>query len=212
MGLWPPHSIEEFEGIPIVCLCGSAGALAAYIGLLEHLDANTGMAFVVVSHRARECSNLLPELLTSKTKMPVMDIEHGTRIEPNSVLIGPPHLRMTTNGMNVHLHHEFKAQGWPTLITDFLRSVARLGGSRAVAVILSGMGDDGSAALGAVKASGGTVIVQSDPLYDSMPRQAIATGYVDLILSPAQIGKHLSRMKVSARKLSSGPKGNVCAF
>lgn len=201
MGLRPHHSIIEFDHFPIVCLCGSAGGLRAYREILEYLDADTGMAFVVVSHRGMQYTDLLLPLLRSKTKMPVMEVEHGMRLDPNSVLVGPPHLRMTTDGMKVHLHPELIPQGWPTLITAFLRSVARLDGSRAVAVILSGKGNDGSAALGTVKASGGTVIVQSNPAYDSMPLQAIATGCADLILSPPEIGKRLSGMNVSARRL-----------
>ncbi len=187
-----PSATAEFFDFPVVCLCGSAGALPAYREILQELHTDTGMVFIVVSHRGMDHTDLIQPLLSRNTSMSVMEIQHGMRLEPNRVLLSPPHQRMSTDGFSLHLHHESNSTGWPVLITSFLLSLAELGGARAVVVVLSGLGYDGSPALGAVKAGGGYVMAQSGPAYDSMPRHAIETGHVDQVLSPVEIGRRLS--------------------
>ena len=105
---------------------------------------------------------------------------------------------MTTTGRSFHLKTN-RQLGLPTSITTFLVSLAEGVGSRAIAVILSGMAADGSEALGAIQAGGGTTFAQSGAEYDSMPERAIDTGHVDYILSAAQIGDHLANMLSASR-------------
>src|ERR1035438_6666664 len=76
----------------VVCLGGSAGGLHAYMDILRSLPATTGMAFVIAPHRALENAHLLPQLLSTVTKMPVLEVQQGMRLEPNRVFVMPPPL------------------------------------------------------------------------------------------------------------------------
>ena len=80
------------EDFRVVCLCGSAGGLQVYMDILRSLPADTGMAFVVAPHRALENAHLLPQLLATVTKMPVVEVEEGMRLEPNRVFVMPPRM------------------------------------------------------------------------------------------------------------------------
>src|SRR5262249_38290106 len=82
--------------------------------------------------------------------------------------------------------------GWPVVISGFLQSMARTCAARSIAIILSGMGYDGSDQLGAIKRAGGTTVAQSDAQFRSMPRAAVATGQIDWQLSARDIGKRLA--------------------
>ena len=177
---------EEFR---IVCIGGSAGGLAAYSEILRGLPANTGMAFVIVSHRGLEHSHLLPQVLSYATSMPIVEVEHGMRLEPNRVFVMPPCVDMTTSDNHLHLRTSSKPRGWPISLSIFLSSLGASVGPRAV--IVSGMGDDGSAAMAVIKAAGGVTLAQSNPAQDDMPRRAIETGHVDFVMQPAEIAKAL---------------------
>ncbi len=181
----------------VVCLCGSAGALEAYQAILRSLPPDSGMAFVVVAHRAKQNTSLL-RLLAYSTRMPVIEIEEGTHIEPDCVFVMPPHVHMTVTNEAFHLAPcPAVRPGWPTSISAFLSSLAASVGPRAIAVILSGMAYDGSAALSVVKEGGGMTFAQSGADFESMPQHAIDTGHVDFILSAADIGAFLSTMSPS---------------
>jgi two-component system CheB/CheR fusion protein len=179
------------EDFRVVCLGGSAGALKAYLDILRNLPADTGMAFVVAAHRGFEQAHLLPQILAAAIAMPVVEVEQGMRLQPNRVFLMPPGKEMTVNGGNFVLQTMRRPRGWPITINLFLLSLAEAYGRCAVAVILSGMHQDGSAALKAVKAVGGVTFAQSDAAFGSMPRHAVETGHVDFILSPAEIAKAL---------------------
>ncbi len=179
-------------GFGVVCFAGSAGALQAYREILGNLRPDTGMAFVIVSHRGRGDSAPLLFLLRGWTAMPVVEVLNGMLLEPNRIFVSPAHAELSTDGIRLYLRVAPEARGWPVLVTVFLRSLARQCGSRATAAILSGRGNDGVAALGALKAGGGATYAQGDAEYDSMPMSAVATGNVDFVLTAAGIGRHLS--------------------
>lgn len=175
----------------IVCIGGSAGGLEAYIEILKSLPADTGMAFVIAPHRALEDPDRLPRILGRFTKMPVIEVAQGMRIEPNHVFVMPPQVHMTLQNELFPLRETVPAFGWPNTISVFLYSLAEMKGSRAVAVIVSGMDHDGSTALKAIKAAGGVTFAQSDASQDGMPRHAIETGYIDYFLPCREIGPAL---------------------
>jgi two-component system CheB/CheR fusion protein len=184
-----PTAAEDFR---VVCLGGSAGGLEAYTGILRNLPADTGMAFVVAPHRRfrRESADWLTQILARATAMPVVEVEEGMLLEPNRVFVMPPGEDMTLKADRFDLKTTLK-RGLPITINLFLFSVAEAYGRRAVAVILSGAGHDGSAALKAIKAAGGVTFAQSNPEFDSMPRHAVESGQIDFVLSPAEIAKAL---------------------
>jgi len=175
----------------VVCLGGSAGGLEAYMDILRGLPADTGMAFVIAPHRAQEYAHLLPHLLNTVTVMPVVEVKQGMRLEPNRVFVMPPRVDMSLTGNVFDLRTTAKPRGWPKTINTFLCSLAEAAGPRAVAVILSGLDGDGSAALKAIKSAGGLTFAQSDASYDSMPRSAVETGHIDYLLPASGIAKAL---------------------
>ena len=181
----------------VVCLGGSAGSLEAYTGILRHIPADTGMAFVIASHRNFENASLLLPILARVTTMPVLEVEEGMPLEPNRVYLMPPSVEMTVNNNEFALQPPRKPRGWPMTISIFLLSLAEACGQRAIAVILSGVGHDGSAALKAIKAAGGMTFAQSDAAFGDMPRHAVETGHVDFILSPAEIAMSLLELNTS---------------
>jgi two-component system CheB/CheR fusion protein len=146
---------------------------------------------VVAPHRALENARLLPQLLTTVTEMPVVEVEQGMRLEPNRVFVMPPRMDLTMTGGKFQLLATSRPRGWPKTINIFLCSLAEAAGPRAVAVILSGLDHDGSAALKAIKDAGGLTFAQSDASYPAMPRHAVETGHVDYLLPASEIAEAL---------------------
>jgi len=181
----------------IVCLCGSAGALSAYIDILGAMPVDSGMAFLVLTHRRVGQPCWLPEILARTTRMPVAEIEHGTVLAPDRVYIIPAGRDMTTDGTSLSLAPSSSPRGWPRTFDIFLGSLAHATHCRAVAVILSGMAGDGSAALDAVRASGGITFAQSGAAFSSMPDTAIHTGNVDFTGSPSEISSRIASLLAS---------------
>jgi chemotaxis response regulator CheB len=179
------------DNFRVVCLGGSAGGLQAYMDILRGLSADTGMAIVIAAHRAPDHPQLLPQLLSSVTKMPVREVKEGMRLEPNRVFLIPPRMDLITTGNEFHLRTTARPAGWPKTINLFLFSLAEAIGPRAVAVILSGLDGDGSAALKSIKAAGGVTFAQSDATSTSMPREAVETGHIDYLLPATEIAKAL---------------------
>ena len=119
----------------------------------------------------------------------------------------PPSVEMTVTNNEFALQPPRKPRGWPMTISIFLLSLAEACGQRAIAVILSGMGHDGSAALKAIKAAGGMTFAQSNAEFGDMPRHAVETGHVDFILSPEEIASTLLELNASpARGGGARPK------
>jgi chemotaxis response regulator CheB len=190
--VWP-----DTEGtppsFPIVCIGGSAGSLSAYVDILRHFPVGAGFAVVIVSHRPAKNSGLLIKLLANATRMKIVDVTDGMLLETGRVFLSPPHRTITTDGVVLKLALGLTAHdGWPTLISDFMRSMANMCARRGVAIIVSGMGYDGSSALPAIKEAGGWTFAQSDADYMSMPQAAIDTKNIDFILSADEIGTRLA--------------------
>lgn len=180
---------------PIVCIGGSAGSLAAYLAILREMPAKVGMAIVIISHRPLNDSDRLTKLLAKVAQMNVIEVTDGMLLEPDRIYVAPPHREMTTDGVAWRLSVGFvKNHGWPTLISHCLLSLASECSSRVIAIILSGLGHDGSSALAAVKEGGGWTLAQSDASHGDMPQAAIDTKRVDFILRANEIGRYLASL------------------
>ena len=186
---------ELARDFPVVCVGGSAGGLDAYTRLLRHLPAQMGVAIVIVNH-LRTVGTLLHELLPRHTQMPVELISDKLRIRPNHVFIIPAQRDLHVLDGQFHLEPISKPRGWPDVITVFLRSLARHWDGKLIAVIVSGYDGDGAAALREVKEVGGITIAQKldTATQPDMPGSAIASGYVDFVLSPEDIAKEIQRI------------------
>ncbi len=182
--------------ITIVGVGASAGGLEVFSELLENLPGSIGLALVLVPHLAPKFESALPDLLTPRSLLPVVQVVDGMRIERDKVYVIPPnaHMELADGCLRLIPRPDDKTQYTP--IDHFLRSLAEYAGSRAIAVILSGTASDGAVGVREVKAVGGITIAQ-DPetaRYDGMPRAAIATGTVDLVLTPRHIAQELVRI------------------
>jgi two-component system chemotaxis response regulator CheB len=180
---------------PVVCVGGSAGGLDAYTRLLRHLPANMGVAIVIVNH-LRTVATLLHEILPRYTKMPVALITERLLVQPNRVFIIPEKRDLHVLDGEFRLEPISKPRGWPDVITVFLRSLARHWDGKLIAVIVSGYDGDGAAALRGIKEVGGITIAQKLETagQPDMPETAIASGYIDFVLSPEDIAQEIVRI------------------
>jgi chemotaxis response regulator CheB len=189
-------SVQEVaRDFPVVCVGGSAGGLDAYTRLLQHLPAHMGVAIVIVNH-LRTVGTLLHEILPRYTEMPVELITDSLRIRPNHVFIIPPQRDLHVLDGQFLLKPISKPRGWPDVITVFLRSLTQNWDGKLIAVIVSGYDGDGAAALRGIKDVGGITIAQKldTATQPDMPESAIASGYVDLVLSPEDIALEIQRI------------------
>jgi chemotaxis methyl-accepting protein methylase/signal transduction histidine kinase/chemotaxis response regulator CheB len=191
------NSVEK-EGMlfPIVGIGASAGGLEAFTQLLKHLPVNTGMGFVLVQHLDPLHESALAQLLGRATTMRVQEVTNNLRVEPNRVYVIPPNTSMeiSKGGLKLRPRSEQK-RGAQHSIDSFFESLAHERCERAIGVVLSGTASDGTLGLEAIKAEGGITFAQDESAkFDSMPRNAIAAGCVDFVLSPEAIAKELARI------------------
>ena len=185
---------------PIVCIGGSAGSLGAYTDILTQIPAKAGMAIVIIAHRGANEGGRIVTLLAKATQMEVVEANKGMLLEPGRIFVAPPQRAITTDGVALRVAMGLtKNHGWPTLISDFMFSLASMCTSRAIAIVVSGMGHDGSGALAAVKKQGGRTVAQSDAEWLDMPQSAIDTSHVDLVLSASEIGRYLASLSAHLR-------------
>jgi two-component system, chemotaxis family, protein-glutamate methylesterase/glutaminase len=188
-----PKSVAK--NFPVVCVGGSAGGLDAYTRLLQHLPADMGVGIVIVNH-LRTVSTILHEILPHYTEMPVELISERLLIQPNHVFIIPERRDLHILNGEFRLKPISKPRGWPDVITVFLRSLTRHWGGQLIAVIVSGFDGDGAAALCGIKEVGGITIAQKleTARQRDMPASAIASGYIDFVLSPEDIAQEIVRI------------------
>jgi two-component system, chemotaxis family, CheB/CheR fusion protein len=163
------------------------------VQLLKGLPTDTGMAFVLVQHLDPKHDSQLAGLLERATQMPVCEAVNGQILRPNRVHVMPSNVLMTVaSGRLVLVPRENEISP----IDCFLRSLAAEYGELGVGVILSGTGADGTAGVEAVKAAGGITFAEdsASAKFSSMPENAVASGFVDFVLSPEKIGIELARI------------------
>ncbi|MBI4458589.1 MAG: hypothetical protein HY648_00850 [Acidobacteria bacterium] len=197
----PADLVEAVEPVPatafpIVGIGASAGGLEAFLSLLKALPPTTGMAFVFVQHMDPSHESMLNRLLARETSMPVTEVTQGVKVEPNRAYVIPPNREMTIRKGVLRLGARPSGAGHRTPIDSFLCALAEDQGSKAIGVIFSGIGSDGTNGLQAIKAAGGITFVQDEESakYSGMPNHAVAAGCVDFVLPPDQVAKELSRI------------------
>jgi len=192
------HALAEdgdSDLFPIVGIGGSAGAFEAMGTLLRALPIDTGMAFVLLQHLDPRGTSRYGELLQRDTQMPVEEIKSGVIVEPNHVYFLPPGAYAELSGRKLILVKS-ESEHLRLPIDRFFLSLAEEDKHRAVGVVLSGANADGSGGLRAIREAGGITFAQSErsSKYFAMPAAAIATGCVDSVLSPEQIGARLAQI------------------
>jgi two-component system CheB/CheR fusion protein len=199
---------ENVEIIPsddsffVVGLGASAGGLEVLEKFFENMPADSGMAFIVVTHLDPNHISIMPELIQKSTRMKLLQAEDGMIVEPNQVYVAPANRDLAILHGTIRLIEPLEAHGFRLPIDFFFKSLSADLGDKAICIILSGMASDGTAGLKAVKSEMGMVMVQ-DPIsakFDGMPTSAIKTGLADYILPPEEMPQQL--IKYTSKKIN----------
>jgi len=204
MGPESNHAAGNFHAVGIGA---SAGGLEALKQLLPSLPDNENIVYIVCQHMDPRHDSMLSSLLSGSTTMPVVQIENNQQIVPDTVFIAPPGHDVLVDESNFKLHGRRQPVGPKPSVDRLLTSLAEQHKERAAGFILSGTGSDGALGMRAIKAHGGLTIAQSPDTakYGGMPRSAISTGSVDLVLDAPKIGGELGAILQNPVLASTDP-------
>src|SRR5579872_5771152 len=191
----PEESHGEERAFSIVGIGASAGGYEAFLKLLADLPGDTGMAFVMVQHLDPKHESMLAELLARSTRLPVHEAKNGMRVRPNQIYVMPANVNISISGGQLRLLPR-KTDVPHMPVDSFFRSLAADWQHRAIGIVLSGTGSDGTLGLQAIKGEGGITMAQDEKSakFFGMPGSAIAANCVDLVLPPESIARELSRI------------------
>ena len=181
----------------VICLGASAGGLEPLEAFFKEVPDDLDCAYVVVQHLSPDFKSLMGQILGRSTKLPIQVLKDGTAIKKNNVYLIPPTKELSFDGLTARLVDRPEKGSPPMIIDHCFESLAKEFGPQAVAIILSGTGSDGSRGIQNVADGDGLVIVQ-DPLdakFDGMPRSAIDTQVVHLILVPSEMPSIINRFR-----------------
>ena len=181
--------------LPIVGIGASAGGVEALEGFFRAVPAENGMAFVVVTHLPPYHDSLLAEILGRATRMPVVNARDDQPVEAQHVYVLPPGAVLTMHEGRLRLRYTEAAERERAPIDVFFTSLAEDQGEHAIGIVLSGGGSDGTLGLKALKENGGLTIAQganlTRPRFADMPSNAVAAGFVDLVLPVEEIPERI---------------------
>lgn len=171
----------------------SAGGLEALRAFIAPLKPGNKITYMIAQHMDPTHQSLLATLLGRETVLSVSEAKNGEKLVADHIYICPANRDMTLSGEKIILREPRHGIGPKPSVDVFLTSLAQDFGERAIGIVLSGTGSDGSHGIRAIKASGGLTIAQDKATakYDGMPNSAVNTGVVDLVLPPDQIAKEL---------------------
>lgn len=175
----------------VVGLGASAGGLEALEEFFDELPGNPGMSFIVVTHQAPGKVSLLPELIARRAKMPVVKVDGSTPVEPDHVYVQPPGTCVGLLNGEIHSIEDGATRSHP--IDFFFRSLAQDQKDRAVGIVLSGTGSDGTNGLREIRAASGIIMAQDEATarYPGMPHSASVALQLDFVLPPREMARQL---------------------
>jgi two-component system CheB/CheR fusion protein len=202
----PQYSSDEPLRL-VVGIGASAGGLEALEAFFEHVPVGSGMAFVVVQHLSPDFRSLMDEILSRRTELPVLLVEDGVQVAPDHIYLIPAKKEMIISQGRLLLSDRGREQELSLPIDIFFRSLAQDCGARAVAIVLSGGGSDGSRGICDVHDAGGLVLVQDldSAQFDGMPKTARDAGVADAILPPQEMPRALLEHAQRANRPSTPP-------
>jgi two-component system CheB/CheR fusion protein len=189
-------NIKGIEEDPyVVCIGASAGGLDAINSFFDNIGDNTGLAFVVIQHLSPDHKSIMKELLSRHTNMSIFMAEHDMEIQADRVYLIPPGKNMIIKGDKLYILERDNSRGFSLPIDMFFDSLGTEKRQKAIGVILSGSGSDGSEGIKTIKSNGGFVLVQESKSaqFVSMPQSAVSTGAFDYILEPSQMPEEILR-------------------
>ena len=190
----------------VVGIGASAGGLESLEQLFTALPADTGMAFVVVQHLSPDFRSMMDELIARYSEMPVLVAQDGMPLRPNHIFLMPARKEMIVRDRRLVLTDK-DPHAFSLPIDMFLRSLAHDLGDKAVAIILSGSGSDGSRGAVEVHGAGGLVLAEA-PLsarFDGMPMSVLATGVVDHSHAPRDLARVLCGLPPASSAADEAP-------
>ncbi len=208
-----PTASKPANSFPIIGIGASAGGFEALEQFMANVPPDCGMAFVIVQHLDPTRKGLMPELLQRGTRMKVTQVKDRTRVRPDCVYVIPPNRDMSILHGVLHLFEPSAKRGQRLPIDFFLCSLALDQQQKAIGVILSGMGSDGTPGLREIKEKGGLAVAQepSTARFDSMPRSVIASGLADIVAPadelPGRIMAFLRRVPHAVAPLAGVESG-----
>ncbi len=198
-----PHGRVDF---PVVGIGASAGGLDAFKQFFNAMPADSGMAFVLIQHLDPTHESLMVDLLSRYTCMKVTQVEDRMPVQADCVYMIPPNKSLAISDGVLQLTDPVMRRGMRMPIDFFFRSLAEGQREKAICIVLSGTGSDGTLGLQAIKAKGGMTMAQEPATaqYDGMPRSAEATGMVDYLLPiekmPEALLKYVRHFYIQARE------------
>lgn len=189
-----PLSSATTTPVLYVGIGASAGGLEALRDFFDHMSAESGAAFIVVQHLSPDFESLMDELLARNTSMHVENVIHGVEVLANTIYLIPPKKNITLVDGCLYLSEQVRQGGINLPIDHFFRSLATDARHRAVGIILSGTGSDGSRGIKSIKEFGGLILLQDreSAKFDGMPYNAAQTGTADFVLPPDELAVYLS--------------------
>jgi two-component system, chemotaxis family, protein-glutamate methylesterase/glutaminase len=180
----------------IIVIGGSAGAIKPLRQIVRDLDPEIQAAIFAVVHIPAAAPSLLPEVLNARGHVRVKHARDGEKIAASCVYVAPPDRHLMLLPGRIQLLRGPQENRHRPAIDPLFRTAAKAYGKRVIAVLLSGLLDDGSVGLGIVKAAGGVAIVE-DPReaeFSMMPAAAIQRATPDFVLPAAQISKKIQEL------------------
>jgi two-component system CheB/CheR fusion protein len=186
------QAVKEMFVVGVGASAGGLEPIEAFFGAVPH---DCGLAFVVVQHLSPDYESRMDTLIRRYTKLAVVHATNDMRVEPNHVYLAPARNEVSIREGRLSLRKRNPSEGFSLPIDEFFRSLAGDCGARAIGIILSGSGSDGSRGARAIHDAGGLVLCQdlASAKFDSMPKSAMETGAVDLELAPALMPEALMK-------------------
>ena len=184
-----PAKRVEKDDFMITGIGASAGGIRAFQDFFQNVPANSGIAYVVILHMSPDHDSHLAQVLQATTKMRVTQVNEKVKVEPDNIYVVPPNQHLTMSNGHIVVTPNTQIEDRRAPVDIFFRTLAEEHGSKAIAVILSGTGANGSMGLKRVKEKGGATFVQNprEAEFNEMPRNAIATGLVDEVSNVSDI-------------------------
>ncbi|WP_372918621.1 chemotaxis protein CheB [Salegentibacter sp.] len=204
----PPN--QEKEDPRIIAIGASAGGLEALKSFFDNISETDKNAYVVVQHLSPDYKSMMGELLRKNTNLPIVEISDSLQIRQGHIYLIPPVNNLVLENNRLHLVDKPKDQSLNLPIDIFFESLAKIKKEKAIGVILSGTGSDGTRGIRAIKENDGMIMVQDpeEAKFDGMPQSAINTGLVDYVLSVEEMGEELKNF-ISAPSILHFKNGDI---
>ena len=204
IGGLPSFEIPKIRTKPIdiICIGSSTGGTVALTNILPNINKDIGVPILIVQHMPRLYTNSFAKRLDSLCSLRVVEAENGMEIEPNTVYIAQGGYQMLLKKNKIVLEDSEPVNNHKPSVDVLFWSVSQEMGDRALAIILTGMGSDGTRGIVAIKDAGGYTVAQDEEssVIFGMPGSAIRTGKIDRIIPLGKIADFINEFIFSLRK------------